>query len=55
MEFKSFYQDIEVETFLPGEESNMDILLDVLQEQFRSLVTNAKILKYFNIDTINGE
>lgn len=55
MELKIYIEDVELDYPLFQPESDLDIMLDILQPEFRILVENAPILKYFGIDFNYGK
>ena len=54
MEFTILFENIEMELPLVSEENDIDLMMDILKTEFKPLITNAKILKYFGIDLNYG-
>jgi hypothetical protein len=50
---KVYKDNIEYEIHLV-EEDNLIDGIDMLKEEFKKLITNAKIIKYFGIDLYDG-
>jgi hypothetical protein len=55
MEFKIYIQDIEIDFPLYTPENDLDIMLDLLKNDFKTLVDNGPVLKYFGIDLNYGK
>lgn len=54
MKFRILIEDIEMELPLASDENDIDLMMDILKTEFKPLITNAKILKYFGIDLNYG-
>jgi hypothetical protein len=55
MELKVYFDDVEIELPLYREENTLDIELDLLNKEFKTLIDNVKVLEYFGIKLKDGE
>jgi hypothetical protein len=55
MKLKVYFDNVEIELPLYREENTLDIELDLLKKEFKTLVDNVKVLEYFDIKLGNGE
>lgn len=54
MELKIYYQNVEIDFPLVRENNNIEDMVDELGAEFKQLVDNIKILKYFGLTFRNG-
>jgi hypothetical protein len=55
MKLKVYFDNVEIELPLYREESTLDIELDLLKKEFKTLVDNVKVLEYFDIKLRDGK
>jgi hypothetical protein len=55
MEFKIYYEDVEIALPLAQENKKINEMLNELQPRFSQLVDDAKLLKFFKLGIKYGE
>ena len=55
MEFKIFYENVEIALPLVQQNKNINEMLEELQPRFSKLVDDAKLLKFFRLPIKYGE
>ena len=55
MELKVYYQNIEIELPLVRQENNIEDMVDELGAEFKQLIDNIKVLKYFGLTFRDGK